>query len=773
MTHYRKMVRTALHTSIAGFALIMASQPALAQSAAAEEDANNKEIVVTAQKRTENLRDVPISITAIGAEELKERGIQNVQDIQFGTPNLVTYSTTDINPNIIIRGIGSGSRNIGFESTLGIYIDGVYQGRSSGFFSDLDDVERVEVLRGPQGTLFGKNTTAGAINITTTTPSNDFKGNISAGYGNFNAWRVSGGLSGALVTDKVFAKISGFREKADGTVRNIAPTGFKRVNDEDRYGFRGMLRFTPTENFEFDLRGDLSNTKRAGFEDEVLSIVQNPFVIPDDSVVPGRRTISNNSRDQTKVTQRGVSGTARLTIGDHILSSITAYRTQGLTSLNLDPDNTGFNYLRQDFRDKTKQFSQEIQLASPSSGRLKYVIGLYYYNQKSNSDRQTFVGPDLANFLLGGFGIPAALLDRDDIRTIGSVKTEALAGYFNASFEITDRFSLIGGARVTKETKQLNVSQSAPLFISLPDVLIPGQPLYVATANATDGLKRSDFSPTLGVQYKLGDRVNSYARWSKGFKSAGWNAELLRPTNNGVRDPDFFEASGIRFGSESVDNYEIGIKGDALDRKVRFGFAAFMTNYKDIQFSRFVGGLAGYATDNSNARIKGFELELDMEPADGLTISANYGFADAKYRKNATGSVCGDTCIPGTRLVAPRWTLGLGAGYEAKISDNSSLNFRLDYSYRSDDGGFGLASTTDPTVETRANTNTPAFGLLDGRVSYKNGGIEFAIWGKNLLNKNYFVDRLLENNNALLGVVHEGVTYGEPRTFGASASYKF
>jgi iron complex outermembrane recepter protein len=773
MTQDRKMVRAALHTSIAGFALIMASQPALAQAAAGEEDANNKEIVVTAQKRTENLRDVPISITAIGAEELKERGIQNVQDIQFGTPNLVTYSTSDINPNIIIRGIGSGSRNIGFESTLGIYIDGVYQGRSSGFFSDLDDVERVEVLRGPQGTLFGKNTTAGAINITTSTPGNDFKGNISAGYGNFNAWRVSGGLSGALITDKVFAKISGFREKADGTVRNSAPAGFRRVNDEDRYGFRGMLRFTPSENFEFDLRGDLSNTTRAGFEDEVLSVVQNPFGIPDDSVVPGRRTININGRDQTQVAQRGVSGTARLTIGEHILSSITAYRTQGLTALNLDPDNTSFDYLRQDFRDNTNQFSQELQLASPSSGRLKYVVGLYYYNQKSSSDRQTFVGTDLANLLVGGLGIPASLLDRNDIRTIGSVKTEALAGYFNASFQVTDRLSLIGGARLTQETKRLNVDQNVPLFISLPGILVPGQPLYVETKGATDRLKRSDFSPTLGVQYKLGDRVNSYARWSKGFKSAGWNAELLRPTNNGVTDPDFFNASGIRFGSESVENYEIGIKGDALDRKLGFSFAGFLTNYKDIQFSRFVGGLAGYATDNSNARIKGFELELDAQPANGLTLAANVGFTDAKYQKNATGATCGDTCIAGSRLVAPRWTLGLGAGYEAKISENGTLNFRLDYSYRSDDGGFGLPSTLDPTVETRANTNTPGFGIFDGRIGYKTGGLEFAVWGKNLLNKNYAVDRLLENNNALLGVVHEGVTYGEPRTFGATASYKF
>jgi iron complex outermembrane recepter protein len=763
--------KTALH-SCAALAIAMLSYPALAQSSPPSADAG--EIVVTAQRRTENLRDVPISITAISAEDLKERNIQNVQDIQFGTPNLVTYSTSSANPNIIIRGIRSDARNVGFESTLGIYIDGVYQGRSNGFFSDLDDIERLEVLRGPQGTLFGKNTTAGAINITTKAPGNDFEGSIGGQYGRFNAWRLNASLSGALVTDKVFAKLSGFRAKSDGTTRNIAPTGVPTVKNEDRYGFRGMIRIVPTSNFEFDLRGDYSNSVENSFEDEVFRIVANPFGYPDDSVVPGRRTVSVNGRDEISVRQTGVSGTARWTIGNHVLSSITAYRTQDYSTAGADPDNTSIDYLRQSFFDKTRQFSQEIQLTSPSTGRLKYVIGAYYYNQSSRSDRATIIGDPLANILVNDFGIPRALFSRPDIRTTGSVKTEAIAGYVNASLEIVDRLSLIGGARITHEVKRLRADQNVPLFIGLPDVLVPGQPLYVNVANVSDRVSQTDFSPTLGIQFKISDRISSYARYSKGFKSGGWNFELLRPTNDGVNDPDFFDVRQVRFRPEAVTNYEIGIKGDVFDRKLRFSLSGFLTDYRDIQFSRFVGGLAGYETTNSNARIKGFELELNAAPVTGLTLSANAGYTDAKYRTNATGSICGGSCIPGTRLVAPKWTLGLGAGYETRVSRTGTLNLRLDYSYRSDSGGFGPATSPDPTVETRANTNVPGFGVFDGRIAYSTqSGFEFAIWGKNLFDKDYLVDRLLENNNALLGIVHEGGTWGDPRTFGISASYNF
>jgi iron complex outermembrane recepter protein len=783
-------LRTLLWAGVASLPLILGTQSAFAQAAPSAPSAPTpqravEEVVVTAQKRTENLRDVPISITAISAAELEARGIKNVEGIQFGTPNVVTYSDDSFNPNIIIRGISSASRNIGFESTLGIYVDGVYQGRNNSLFQDLDDVERLEVLRGPQGTLFGKNTTAGAINITTRQPSNEFEGAVGAEYGNFNAFRLNGSVSGPIVADKVYGKLSGFRTKADGAMRNLSGIGPSRFHGDDSYGARGALRFDISETFELTLRADWSSSKEDTIEDEVSSVVSNPFGIPDDSVQRGARTISINRPGTTTTKLAGVSATADWTLGEHILTSITAYRTLDSAVRQLDNDNTSIDYLYQNFDDRTKQFTQEVHLTSPKTGRLKYVLGAYYYNQTSDSDRSTVVGDPLRAILtspgvysaLVGFpgapDLPRALFSRPDIFTFTGVKTEALAAFANGSFELTDRLSLLGGFRVTQETKSLTLRQLVPDLLSVPGLFnAAGLPFYLNLPTTKDRIKQTEFSPSFGLQYKVSERANLYGRWSKGFKSGGWNAELLAP--NTTIAPRFFNIAGIRFRPESVQNLEIGFKGDAFDRRLRFGAAAFTTEYKDIQRSRFVGGLVGYRTENANARINGFELELNARPTDRLTLSSNLGFTDAKYIKSASPDNCGNTCIPGTRLVAPRWTVGLGAGYEMPLSDTSRLAFRLDYAYRSDDGGAGLPKSPDPTVETRENTNTPAFSVVDGRIAYStDSGIEIAFWGKNLLDEDYLIDRALESNNALLGVTHTGTRYGPPRTYGVSAVYKF
>jgi iron complex outermembrane recepter protein len=776
-----------LRTSVAGLSLIAAAQPAMAQNAS-DADSGIEEIIVTAQKRTENLRDVPISITVVGTEELKQRNITNVEDIQFGTPNVLTYSDDSFNTNIIIRGIGSASRNIGFESALGAYIDGVYQGRNDTLFQDLGDAERVEVLRGPQGTLFGKNTTSGAISITTKQPTNDFEGSLRGDYGNYNAYRLSGNVSGPIVTDKVFAKLSGYRSKADGYTRNVSGKGPKLLNGENSYGARGALRIKASDTFEFVVRGDISIGKENGTGDgEVFAVISNPIDldpnnnlpnvpdlgIPDDSLVPGNRTISIDGDSAIRTRIAGISGTADWTIGDHTLTSITAYRTLGAKYFGQDGDLTSFDYINQDFTDTSKQFSQEIRLASPNNGRFKYIIGAYFYRQTSNSLRDTKLGKDYIPLLQAVYGIPDADITSDRISTNTQVKTKSIAGFVNASFDITSNISLIGGLRVTRETKDLAVSQAVPKYIGFASVFNPGGPLYLNLARTTDRLSQTEVSPTLGLQFKVGERANIYARYSKGFKSGGWNAELLAPnTPKTPINPDYFDVTKIRFKPESVSNYEVGFKGDILDRRLRISAAGFYTDYKDIQISRFVGGLKGYEIANPSARIKGVELELTALPTDGLTLSANMGYTDGKYRQSGT---CGASCTNGTRLNVPRWTLGAGVGYEKKILENGTLSFRIDYAYRGTDSGSGeLASSPDPTISTRANTKLPGFSIVDGRIALGlDGGFEVALWGKNLFNKTYLTGRQIESNNALFGILHDARSFGAPRTYGISASYEF
>jgi iron complex outermembrane recepter protein len=780
MSYYSNVNRAAqfsilLKNSVAVIALTAAAQPAFAQDAT-DAESGIAEIVVTAQKRTENLRDVPISITAVGAEELKQRNITNIEDLQFGTPNVITYSDDSSNPNIIIRGIGSASRNIGFESSLGAYIDGVYQGRNNTLFQDLNDVERVEILRGPQGTLFGKNTISGAISVTTRQPTNDLEGSVRGDYGNYNAFRLSGNVSGPIVTDTVFAKLSGYRSKSDGYTRNLSGKGPKLLNGEDSYGVRGALRIKASDNFEFTVRGDLSISKENGTGDgEVFAVISNPFDIPDDSVRPDNRTISIDGNSAVRTRIAGASATADWTVGDHTVTSITAYRTLDTSYFGQDADLTSFDYISQDFTDNSKQFSQEIRLASPDDGRFKYVIGAFYYRQTSDSVRDTKLGADFTPLLDAIYDISGPLVSSDRISTDTQVKTKSLAGFVNASFDITSRLSLIGGVRMTRETKNLAVSQAVPGYVGKPFIFNPDGPLYLNLARTTDRLSQTEVSPTAGLQYKIGERANIYARYSKGFKSGGWNAELLAP--NSVPDTvpvinsDYFDVTEVRFQPESVQNYEVGYKGDILDRRLRINAAGFYSSYNDIQISRFVGGLVGYETTNANARIKGFELELTALPTDGLTLSANLGYTDGKFRQSDN---CGNACVSGSRLNVPKWTIGAAVGYEKQIMSNGNLSARLDYAYRGSDSGSGPASSTDPTIETRENTKISGFSVIDGRIAIGlDNGFELAVWGKNLLNKTYLTNRQIESNNALFGVLHDARSFGAPRTYGISASYEF
>jgi iron complex outermembrane recepter protein len=785
-----KGIRTILHSSVASLSLMMITQQALAQASTPEQEIQLDEIVVTAQKRTENLRDVPISITAIGKEELEKRGITNVEDIQFGTPNVITDSDTNFNTNIIIRGIGSEARNIGFESSLGTYIDGVYQGRNDTIFQDLGDAERVEVLRGPQGTLFGKNTISGAISITTKKPTDTFEGGLNAEFGNYNAYRIGGNLSGPIVGDAVFAKFSAFRSKEDGYVTNISPTSPPRAGGDDSYGFRGAIRLKASDNLEFTLRGDYSLAKTVlGGNGESFGVLFNLFEIPDDSVVPGIRTINTNGEDSIRTKIHGFSATADWNVGDHTVTAISAFRKAATKLTALDLDLTSLDYLSQNLDDRTKFFSQEVRLASPSNDRFKYVIGAYFYKQKSDSLRETVIGLPYIDLLQAIYGFLPEDAAPDRISTSTRVDTTSLAAFANASFDITSKLSLIGGLRVTRETKKLLVSQFVPDFLGRPrpDNPLGPDPSFINLAPNSAQLSQTEVSPTVGLQFKVNDRANVYARYSKGFKSGGWNVDLLRSNSAPDVEPDLFDPAKITFKPESVANFEIGFKGDLLDRRLRISAAAFLANYKDIQIARFVGGLEGYATDNAKARIKGAEFELTALPAEGLTLSANLGFTDAKYLQAVVNSRgeddCGGDCVAGDPLGPPKWTIGIGVGYEKKVTSTGTLSFRLDYAYRSDDLGTlgSLDNPLDPLKnipeipdEVTAVRLPSAYSIVDGRIAFAlDSGFELSLWGKNLFNKTYITGQNLENSNQLFFVARETRGYGAPRTFGVRASYQF
>jgi iron complex outermembrane recepter protein len=752
--------------------LLLASvaMPLWAQSAPADEAVEIPEIIVTAQKRKEKLIDVPISITALTADQLEQSARRNVRDLQYAVPNLTTYSQTDFSPNIIVRGFESSARNPGFESSLGIYVDGVFTGRTQSFTQDLDDVERLEVLRGPQGTLFGKNTTTGAINITTKRPGNEFEGRVKFEGGNFDYLRGGLSLSGPIVADKLAVKVSGFATRRDGFVDNVSAPEEPAANSDKSHGVRTEIRFTPTDSLDIALRGDYSRRDAIVYQNEISETFTNPLELPVNNIIPGVRTIAAD-RNSEKRDLYGGSLAINYTLGNEgILTSISALRGLKYDAAG-DVDSTPLDIFTVGFQDRISQFSQELRYASPDDGPFKYVVGGYYFSQTIKSARAFNLGP-IVQGTLSGFlesrGIPVEvipdLLTPPAIDTNSNVRTTSFAVFANGSYDLTEQLSLNAGIRYSNEKKKITLSQVAPLALD-----IGGAEAFINLPATTDEFKDADFSPTVGLSYKFSNQANVYLRYSKGFKSGGWNAELITPAVavfNANREVTGFTLAPISFKPESIANYELGFKSELFDRKLRLNLAVFQQDYSDIQISQFIGGVQGFSTTNAaKARSRGFELELNAKPARGFDLNASLGYANSKYRRYLTTDGDGNPVdFSGQSLETPRWTATLGGQYASPVSESIDLVVGADFSYRSRRPGDPL----DP------RSGVPGFSLLDLRLGIEAGeSFSIYLWSKNILNKNYLNSRFTDSSGGLVGLTQQAESYGEPRTFGVRASFQF
>ena len=749
------------------------------QAARADETPQGlEEIVVTAQKRPERLLDVPISLSAMTGEQLAERGVQNVRDLQFSIPNFTSYSQINFHPNFLVRGFDSQASNIGFESGLGIYVDGVFMGRPEALTQQLADVEQVEVLRGPQGTLFGKNTTLGAVSVTTVRPDNTLQGSVSAELGNYDLRSASAYVSGPLMPDALYGKISGFILDHSGYVSNNGGSP-SRLQDEGSQGGRVELRFAPTSALDIALRGDWSQTRTHPIDLQITDTPPdgNPLGIPLDNIETSPRNVAINSpnRDDREI------GGGSLTVtfspaGGYELTSISAARTLSYRVVGQDADATPHDYLTVTYFDRLSQFSEELRLASPSGRPLKYVVGAFYFHQSAKSNREFDLDADFLSVAGSVFGAPPFLLTPPSIVTDSQVTTESVAGFANGSYDVTANLSLLAGIRFTHETKKLTASQDVIPLFGLPGILGPN-PIFADLPVSHDQLSDDDWSPTAGISYRFSPDAQAYLRYSKGFKSGGWNDALLPaaigidPANpNGNFNPADLRLDRIRFEPESIENYELGAKTEWLDHRVGVNIAIFQEDYKNIQVSHFVGGNIGYVTQNAaHARSRGFELEVATRLVPSLELGGSAGYADAKYVRYTDG--CGPGCnLDGFRLNAPKLTLAAYAQLRREFTPSLDWTIRADYSYRSDTPGTVTnAGAADPTPY-----RVGAFGVLNARAGIESkNGWQLYIWAKNLANRDYLVDRDAYTNLAVLGASQQGVLYGPPRTFGLSAGYHF
>lgn len=764
-------------TTLLGLCAALAQQNALAAETSA---GVLQEVVVTAERRPELAQDVPISLSVLTAEQIAARGIENVRDLQFSLPNFTSYSQNNFHPNFLVRGFDSDAANIGFESGLGIYVDGVYMGRPEALTQELADVERLEVLQGPQGTLFGKNTTLGAINVTTVRPTDTFQGAVTAEIGNYDLYRTTGYVAGPLIPTTLDGKVSWFYSDRSGYVNNAGGSP-ATVDDDHSYGLRGELRLTPTEHLDVALRADWSDTRSHPVDMQITDTPAggNPIGVPLGNLETSPRTVDINAANRDEREIGGASLTGTYSLNGYTFTSISAARTVSYRVIGQDADATPIDYLTIDYYDRERHYTQEFRLSSPDDQRLKYVVGAFYFYQKADSSRAFNLGPALVADAEGIFGAPAFLLSPPTIGTISEVATHSAAGYANGSYAITDSLSFLAGLRYTEESKTLTASQSVVPLLGLPGVLGPN-PIYVNLANGSDSITDRDWSPTAGFSFRFSDAATTYLRYSKGFKSGGWNDTLFNPTlginpanPSGPYNAADLQLSRVGFKPESISNYELGAKTEWFDRRLRANIAVFQEDYKDIQVSRFVGGNIGYLTQNAAlARSRGFELDGAALASDHLEIDAAVGVAEARYQQYTNG--CGAGCnLDGYRLNAPEFTLAVSAQYTHPLTGGLNWLARGDYSYRGDAPG----SVINPQAMAPTSVypyRLGGFGTVDGRLGIEEGSSwKVYLWAKNLLAKDYLVNRGAYTNLALLAVTQDGVLYGAPRTFGIHADYSF
>ena len=709
----RLAATTALATALASPVFAATAPPSEDTALAVEE------VIVTAEHRETNIQTTPISITAITAAGLADAGVKRVEDFANLLPNVYIDDRNLRGQNIAIRGISADLNNPGLDQGVGVFIDGVYLGRATSANTNLFDLERVEVLRGPQGTLYGKNAIAGAINYITRKPGDTAYAEGDISYGNYAAVSGSAMVSGPIIAGKLFASLGGSIDQRRGLITNLA-TG-RRDDDRNGQGARLVVVGLPADNLELILRADVSRDRTHSGSIQVVDngpFTGSPLAQPD----PATRTVAQNRDPVSDRDTGGVSAEINWKIGGGKLTSLTAYRYSNWHNL-ADNDYTVLNMLSSGIREDQKQVSQEIRYASPVMGPFDYVVGAYYFHQDLNTDSTAIVGPDLGVYPTEVTG---------DI--FADLKTDSYAAFAHGTWRFNDTLSMTGGVRFTREDKTVVQRQN-------------GDPLQLLLATqAARSISRSEnnVSPTVSLNYKPNENLFLYLTFSQGYKSGGYNVFSITPTDNAEYTP------------EHVNNYEGGFKSEFLDHRVQLDVSAYYLDYRNLQASQLllINGLSVFQTSNAaRARSVGAEVSLVARASRDLTLSATYGYDDALFGSypNATSTGADYT---GHRLPrAPKSNASFAAQYEHSVTNTLSLFARGEVSYRSKiffsaDNAFSQGDVT----------------LINARIGLQSQGGRWGayLWVRNLGNVNYAIDK--EFGAIVPGQTVESIA--APRTFG-------
>jgi iron complex outermembrane recepter protein len=753
-------------SSLASTAAWSQAAPATQPSEAATEDESGvDDIIVTAQRREETLQRVPIAVSAITGDDLRAAGAQTIEGLQSSVPNLNIGQNNGV-ARITIRGVGLDNNSPSAEGSIAFHLDGVYVQRSQAALAGLFDLARVEVLRGPQGTLYGRNATGGSINVITARPTNEFSGYIRASYGSRNQIGLEGAASGALIDDAVLARVSFRVTDRDGYGRNIV-TG-RQIDDLSEYSLRGQLQFNASDRFNILLTGDYTQgDDRSGIYHLLgRSVPTSPLVgvLLGGTVPTNPRDIASRIDPSSDREFWGINATATFYINDDmILKSITAFRNTRylLSNSSLDPSSlTLFPVLQSEDAD---QFSQELQF-NGRAGAFSWVSGLYYFHERNNA----VVGGPVSAALGGG---PASVYLAGYYGGT-FLETDAYAAFGELTYAFSDQFSITGGLRYSNERKTVldqvafNFAALAPgnTAASLGQLTAPQASCGVGVPSipGCDPQRSFDaFTPRVSLQYRPNSDILAYATFSRGFKSGTYNLGSVQ---------------GQPVNPETIDSYEVGLKTTLANGLLRANISAFHYDYTDLQVSKVV--LTQLRLENAaTARIRGVELELTARPSSALRFDASLAYLDARFRNYISADPTRPAGQPGVvdnvgspafnlagnRLPqSPRWSGRFAAEYTIPVgSGELELRGDVSWSSRSYFSAFNLDSVSRPSMT-----------QLGGALTYQfaNKRTRLALTGRNLTNQTRFT-------NGFVATVFTGAPVlgflNEPRSIVLSVEHRF
>lgn len=680
---------------------VPAAADAAPQGPAADDSV--EEIVVTAEKREESLQSVPISITAMSGDTLIKTGITNVEDLQFFVPGVSV--TNDSMAIVNIRGIGTSAFGVATDPSTTVHYDGVYIPRPTTGYQDMFDVERIEVLRGPQGVLFGRNSAGGTLNIISKMPTRDLSGTFGVTFGNYDKRTFSGTVAGPL-GESVRARLTVVKNDRDGIYKD-AVTG-RRYQNEDNLAARFTLAIDPSDDLQIVLRADGTKDRETGYP-AVRASYPPEFALAGATIPTRRNEIALDTVPRFNTDAGGVSSTISYDAGPVNLKSITAYRSSDVRQL-LDVDATDLFLRNIVFTEKSKSFTQEIQVLSDNDSALRWIVGGFYLNEK---------GKDEIQILEPGFALVIPETNT----------TNAYALFGQATYEFMDRLRLTAGLRYSYEKKDF----AFKVFVNGAEV---------------DGAQPKDswkaWTPKVGVDFDITKDVMAYATATRGFKSGGFQLGDGRP-----------------FLPEYIWSYEVGVKSMLFDRRLRANVSAFYYDYTNLQVVEYINGVA--TTSNAGqATIKGVELELMARPTQRLSLTSTLAYLDARYDVYFDQ----ETSLAGNRLPnAPKWNATFGAEYRAPLGSMGDLVFRTDIAYRE---AVFFKPNNNPRYAGRNTT------LVNGRIAWQptNNKWELAIYGRNLTKERYATYKAVGTDAT--GVSNPAfplTVYGEPRQYGLQLRY--